>query len=344
MGQTADILDGVRGQVAPSDETLACARERRRAVIDAASAYPGFKRSYMSGSIAHGTANDDTDADCGAVLDRRSYTELGPDGDGVGPCGILESIRSHLRETLSDDHDDLALRITKRAIVVKFNDPIAEDVDPHVDLIVALSRKDASGLWIPNTETDDWDASDPETHTSMLTAGTRSTRALRARVVRLAKAWNNQYGQPGLCSFNLEALALAALEGETNVAEGVSALFSHAARDLRKRLTPDPAGVSKAIKVLIDRDLVVGRLDKASSHLAAALAAEAEDDEETILDELASVFWKYVDAPESSNPKAALAGRLRADSAVTFTGTLVAPKDGDKPLKSTRAYGGVNDA
>jgi hypothetical protein len=344
MRHTADVLDDVRAQVAPSDKTLAIARERRRAVLDAAKTYPGFLRSYMSGSIAHGTANDDTDADCGIVLDRRSYPDLGPDGDDVGPADTVKSVRGHLREALSEDYTDLSFRVTKRAIMVKFNDPIAENIDPHVDLIVALNRKDEPGLWIPNTERDGWDASDPETHTSLLTSGTRSVRAARARVVRLTKAWNNQYSQPGLCSFNIEALALAALDGETDAAQGLAALFSHAASDLRKHFTPDPAGVSSAIKLKLDRDVVLGRLDKASSHMAAALVADEDDDRDTVLDELANVFWDYVDAPASSDSKAALAQRLLSDASVGFAGGgLVRPSESAKPLKSTRAYGGADD-
>jgi len=344
MGHTASVLDKVRAQVAPSDDTLSAARERRRAVIDAAKTYPGFLRSYMSGSIAHGTANDDTDADCGIVLDQRSHPRLGPDGEGEGPQDTVESVRCHLRDVLSEDYDDLDFRVTKRAIMVKFNDPVSEEVDPDVDLIVALNRKDEPGLWIPNTEKDEWDASDPETHTSLLTDGTRSTRANRARVVRLAKAWNNQYSEPGLCSFNIEALALAALDGETDLAQGLAALFSHAATDLRKRFTPDPAGVSSAIKLKLDRDVVVGRLDKAASHVAAALVADENDDRDTVLDELANVFWDYVDAPESSDSKAALAQRLLSDVPVGFAGGgLIRPSESAKPLKSTRAFGCADD-
>lgn len=341
MGYVDAVLDDVRGQIAPSDKTLSTARERRRAVLDAAKSYPGFLRYYMSGSIAHGTANQDTDADCGVVLDRRVYLKLGPDGEGDGPAGIVELVRGHIRDALCNDYDGLSFRVTKRAITVKFNDPIADDVDPHVDLIVALNRKEAPGLWIPNTERNGWDASDPETHTSLLTSGTRSARAERARVVRLAKAWNNQYSQPGLCSFNIEALALSALDGQANVGEGLSVFFSHAATDLRKHLTPDPAGVSAPIKIA-DRDGVIVRLDKASAHLAAALDASGDDDEDAVLEELASVFWLYVQASDSSQSKATLAERLRQDAPVAFTGTLVSPAESSKPLKSTRAYGGAN--
>lgn len=345
MGQTNTLLDEVRAEIAPSDETLRAARARRQLILDAAKTYPGFLRSYMSGSIAHGTANGDTDADCGIVLDRRTYPALGPDGDDEGPSDIVESVRSHLRDALREDHADVSFRVTKRAVMVKFNDPIAEDIDPHVDMIVALNRRDKPGLWIPNTETDGWDASDPETHTSLLTAGTRTDRAIRARAVRLAKAWNNQYSKPGLCSFNIEALALAALEdGESDLAQALAVLFSHAASDLRRRLTPDPAGVSSAIKLKLDRDVVVGRLDKAATNMTAALEADDGGDSDAVQDALANIFWNFVDAPAASDSKAATAQRLRGDIPVGLSGSsLVGASGAVKPLKTTRAFGKAHD-
>jgi hypothetical protein len=59
------------------------ARERRRRVLKHAKSFPGIRGTFNSGSIAHGTANSDLDADCGVILDRRTYPDLGPDGDEV---------------------------------------------------------------------------------------------------------------------------------------------------------------------------------------------------------------------------------------------------------------------
>jgi hypothetical protein len=50
------VLDEVRAKLAPSDRVLEVARARRRAVLDAAMAFPEARRKYNSGSIAHGTA------------------------------------------------------------------------------------------------------------------------------------------------------------------------------------------------------------------------------------------------------------------------------------------------
>ena len=51
-----------------------------------------------------------------------------------------------------------------------------------------------------------WDASHPEYHTTVLTDDPADLRRVRAKIIRLAKGWNTQFAQPGLCSFNIEAL------------------------------------------------------------------------------------------------------------------------------------------
>ena len=256
MQNTASHLNDVHAKLAPSDDTLSAARSRRDELLAKVGSYPGALRTYKSGSIAHRTANHDTDADCGVVLDRRSYPSLGPDGEGEAPNKIVEEVREFLRERLKEDHPDIRFRVTKRAIKVSFNEPLDDGTDPSVDLIVALTRKNGRGLWIPNVETKDWDASDPEYHTKVLTDDPADLRRVRAKVIRLAKGWNTQFAEPGLCSFNIEALALNCINEEHGVPDGLAELFRYAASDLKKRLTPDPAGVSKPIKLPTDRDAV----------------------------------------------------------------------------------------
>ena len=239
MQNTASYLNDVHAELARSDDTLSTARSRRDEVLAKAKSYPGALRTYKSGSIAHRTANQDTDADCGVVLDRRSYPKLGPDGEGEGPNQTVEDVRGSLRDELKEDHPDIRFRVTKRAIQVSFNDPLDDGSDPSVDLIVTLTRK-GQGLWIPNNEAKDWDASDPEYHTKVLTADPAGLRRVRAKIIRLAKGWNSQYAEPGLCSFNIEALALSCIGEEHGVPDGLAELFRFAASDLKKRLTPRP--------------------------------------------------------------------------------------------------------
>lgn len=70
MSETLEVLDEVREAVAAEDVTVKTARQRRDDALDHGKGFEGVATAYNSGSIAHGTANDDTDADCGIVLDR----------------------------------------------------------------------------------------------------------------------------------------------------------------------------------------------------------------------------------------------------------------------------------
>ena len=338
MQNTASFLNDVHAKLAPSDDTLTAARSRRDEVLKAARKYPGTLRTYISGSIAHRTANQDTDADCGVVLDRRSYPKLGPDGEGEGPNQIVGDVRDFLRDRLKEDFPNIRFRVTKRAIKISFNEPLEDGSDPSVDLIVALTRK-GRGLWIPNSESQDWDESDPEYHTQVLTADPAELRRVRAKVVRLAKGWNTQYSKPGLCSFNIEALALACITKEQGVPDGLAEFFRYSASDLKKHLTPDPAGVSKPITLLEDRDTVVGRLQKAAKSMRDAL--DNDSDKEKVQEAIAGLYWKYVDPPSGSNSKAAFASALRGgETSLSVTGgTLGLGTSGASTFKKTRSYG-----
>ena len=338
MQNTASYLNDVHADLAPSDATLSAARSRRDEVLKAARKFPGTLRTYISGSIAHRTANHDTDADCGVVLDRRSYPKLGPDGEGGGPKDIVEDVRASLREELKDDHPDIRFRVTKRAIKISFNEPLDDETDPSVDLIVALTRK-GQGLWIPNNDAGSWDASDPEYHTKVLTADPAELRRVRVKVIRLAKGWNTQYAEPGLCSFNIEALALTCIEDEHGVPDGLAELFRFAAKDLKRRFTPDPAGVSKPVKLLQDRNIVVGRLEKASKSMKTAL--DNDDNPDALQEAMASLYWKYVDPPSGSKSKAGFASALRSGKTPLSisAGTLGLGAGTAPALKNTRSYG-----
>ena len=338
MSASDDVLDEVRSAIAPPDATLAAARARRTDVLSAAQSLRGVLRVYNSGSIAHGTANGDTDADCGVVLDRRIWRDLGPDtDDDLGPGDVVEEVRNLVRKALKEEYPEVKTRLSKRAIVLKFHQALDNGADPSVDLIVALQRNDG-GLWIPNLDSGTWDASDPIKHTELLTRPPRSLRVKRARVVRLGKAWNGQYGNPGMCSFNIEALALACVEEGTGLARALTDFFAHSADDVARRNTPDPAGVSKPIKLKVDRDVMVRRLQTARNLIQQALAND--DDEGAVRAALADLFWNYVEAPAGVSSSSAMARALRAgNDGVRMAGGLLIGSSGAR-VKTTRSYGG----
>ena len=297
--------------------------------------FRGALRTYVSGSIAHGTANDDTDADCGVVLDRRVYPELGPDGEGVGPQEVVEQVRDFLRRGLGAV-EGVSYRLTKRAIKVTFAD-VVDGQNPSVDLIIALTRRDGPGLWIPNLESDRWDASDPEKHTELFTCGPRELRRVRARATRLAKAWNKQFADPAFCSFNLEVFAWHAITEAVSLSEALYMLFVYGASDLSRRNTPDPAGVSRPIRTLIDRDRAVTRIRRAAALMEQALEADNEDE---IREALADLFPDHVSAPGAPASKAKLVDALRRGNAgITFGAGGLQIGGTGKALKRTRAYG-----
>ena len=335
------ILEDVRRQIAPRDSVLNAARERLADVRLAAEGFTGALRSFRSGSVAHLTANDPVhDADGGIVIDRRCYPDVGPDGDDGGPVKIVDQVRDFIRPLVKKGHPNARFDLSKRGICIGFGEPVAGDQDPSVDLIVALTRKDKPGLWIPHLERENWDASNPETHTKVLEDAYEATSHAVQRAIRLVKAWNRQYDPPGLSSFNIEALGLEAITTEMSLAGAVSRLFRYAAVQLDKGRTQDPAGVSDPIRLLIEKDAVLMRLRTAADLLDAAI--QAGDDTVAAQMALADVFFEYVEAPAGAASKAGLAQALRAGNTGVEVGTggMIATITGvGRAVKTTRAYG-----
>jgi hypothetical protein len=214
--------------------------------------------------------------------------------------------------------------------------PLWTGADPYVDVVVAMNRKDAPGLWIPNLQAKCWDASHPQRHVELMNTGSRALRRTRARVVRLAKAWNKQYIDPGLSSFNIVALALECITTSMPIDDALLVFFEHASASLAIRLTEDPAGVSGPIKLEQPKDIAIARLAAARDHLAAAIAAV--DDLDTGAAELHKVFWHYLPEPTGAASKAAVADLLRQGTPrlrTTTTGLAVAGA-----VTPKRSYGG----
>ena len=208
-------------------------------------------------------------------------------------------------------------RLIKRAIVIRFNEPNADGVDPSIDLVVALTRKDAQGLWIPNRDKDDWDASHPEEHTRLLTGNSKSLRVHRARVIRLAKAAIKHDSTPALISFNVEALALKHITAVDGLAESLQLLFDEAASSIKAGLTDDPAGVSGKIK--LPDGMTRERSSKRLRHFADKLqeAIDHRDDRAAVDDALAELYPEQLpDAQESAKSRAANAIRRGDKSAI----------------------------
>jgi hypothetical protein len=342
MGLVLDILDNeVRKKIAADDKVLKAARTRRDLVAESAMEIAGSLRWFGSGSVAHAMLNKPvSDADSGLVLDRRSYPTLGPDGDNDGPDDVIEELCEIVRPKVQEKYPKATVGKSRRGLVVEFNEPVTIEEDPSVDLIVTLTRKDGDGLWIPDREAkaekDKWTPSHPEKHTDLFTGGEKDVRTLRARVARLAKAWNKQWeeGDRALSSFNIAAFAWEYVDdGSVPLDEALAGWFRYARDELDKAETEDPAGVSDAIRLLLSKSEVVKRFGAAADDMDEALANE--DDEEKVREALSRVYLDYIDAPG----KRALAEALRMNTGAGATKTGITLGTG-AAMKPMRTYGG----
>jgi hypothetical protein len=330
LGFTEKYVEEIRLAVQAASAVLEEARERRDAVLRVASGYEGVLRTFCSGSVAHRTViKPVSDADCGVVLDRRTHSKLGPDGDGVGPSNAVQDVLALLRNALTEEFPSVRVSSTKRAIQVSFDDVIGDDEDPSVDLIVALTRSEADGLWIPNLESNTWDASHPERHTELFTQGQEELKRIRRRAIRLAKAWNKQYESPSLSSFNIEALAIECVQEDMGIVEALLSVFEFGAKQLATGLTPDPAGVSPPIKVG-DRETAMTRLRAARDGVTEAL--EHDEDEQDVREALSRVFFEFIDAP-GRDSKTRFAASVRKGAAV------LGPVEAPRLVRAVRSHG-----
>jgi hypothetical protein len=334
----ADVLDEIRQDISASDADLKEARKRRDLVLDAAATFAGALRTFKSGSLAHADVNRPVnDGDGGVVLDRRAYPELGPDSsDAKGPESIMGKVRNHVMSSVREAYPNARSRLTKRAILIKFNQPNKAGIDPSVDLVVALTRKDAEGLWIPNRDSDDWDASHPEEHTRLLVAKPKDLRVHRARVIRMAKAAIKHDATPALISFNIEALALEYISEIRTLGESLQRFFDKASADIKTGFTDDPAGVSGRIKLPegMTRERSSKRLRFFADKVQEAL--DNSDDLDKVEAALAELYPDQLpDAQRSA--KASLAEAIRRGDTGRIRGGLsLAPA---AVIKPSRSYG-----
>jgi hypothetical protein len=305
------IIEEVRARIAPEDWVLDETRNRRGKLSKAAERFHGALRSFASGSLAHRTVNNPiSDGDAGLVLNRVVWFHLGPDGGGEGPDAVMRELGRFVCDELRDEYPNITFELTKRAILFEFHEPM-DDEDPSVDLVVCLTRRDEPGFWIPNRDRDRWDASDPETHTKLMTDPPTDLRQHRAQVIRLAKAAiRGDDDQAVLCSWNISALALGHIKQVGKHVETLAAFFEDMADSIEAGPTPDPADVSAPIKLPegITREKAVARLRFFAARVREAI--QHRHDHARALAALADVFpAQLTDAPRSE--KSRIADELR---------------------------------
>jgi hypothetical protein len=337
-----NVLEEARSRIAVDDEVLEAARERRDLIRKILEEEFATRRTFRSGSLAHGTQNYPlADADLGVVLDRRVYPGLGPDGDG--PKDIAEKVRTVLRMRLQEDYPEVRFYLGgRRAIKVTFNDPVGPDAnDFTADVIVAVTREEG-GLWIPNLKENVWEPSHPEKHTELVVDRNKVTKSTFARVIRLAKHANKRHSKT-VCSFNITALALECIRKRVSMQDGLTTLLQHMADSLKDGLTEDPAGISGTINVNTSkRREAADEFKKLAALAEEAVQLEADGQTAQAQKAWSQVLPEAVDPPDDEDLKAEYAkafakgnGHVRQAT----SGMVVSNRLGIK-VSSGRAFGG----
>jgi predicted nucleotidyltransferase len=243
-----ELLTQARQRIQVTPEEIKEARRRREAIANALRKEFLGSRVYFNGSLAHGDALTPlNDIDLGIVIAEAKNTH----GPGKkGPRDLMDRAADAVRRELKADFPKLTVQVEgcTRAVLVRFGDPVhAGEKDFTADVICAIDNSAGRGLFIPKTP--GWSRSDPETHTRLVREAIEDSKVAFARIVRLLKHWNRSNGKP-LFSWNIKALALGCIVGPTTQLGGLVAWFAHAADELDKGLTEDPAGVAeKPIKL-----------------------------------------------------------------------------------------------
>lgn len=339
-----DLFEQARKRIAVPDRVLKEARKRRDEVKGIVEEEFCTLRSFGSGSVAHGTQNDPlNDADGGVVLDRNVYRDLGPEGEG--PCKKVEEVRTALRERLKESYPNVRFYTGgHRAIRINFMEPIQEGGGHFtLDLIVAI-RREGGGLWIPDLDNGRWDASSPERHVELVVKRNKKTDSNFARIIRLAKHANARNGK-AICSFNVVALGLQAIEEKVSLPEGLALVPREAADSLSGGLTEDPAGIPGPIKVnVVRRKEAADRFKKLAELAEEALELETEGQTAQAQRNWSKVLPGAIDPPNGKDLNAELAEGLRKDNSWVPQGVggMAVSKKVGMSVPSGRAFGDKN--
>ncbi|MER5953945.1 hypothetical protein [Streptomyces sp. NPDC001893] len=314
-------------------DMLAATRARLTLARSIAEKHPEGRKSYSSGSIPVGThiqphSGAVSDGDGGIILDRVKHPSLGPDGDGEAPHGVTDALVAFVGPKLREYEEFAKARVHKsrRGLKLHFGAPV-NGVDITVDLIVALQRREGSGLWIPDLDADPasgkaWSEGDPVGHVNLFTSGPDSLRRTRRRAVRLLKAWNAQASKPGFSSHHLSVWAYEFVTQGMGLVGSVHAVLQEASVRLRDGVPTQDPRICLELEPLIPQVDAERRLRIAAEKLKAAI--DDPDDFDTVQTALDHLFPKTMDEAARGFSAASL---IRTTGQLGFSGpSLLIPK------------------
>jgi hypothetical protein len=341
------VLEEIRKEIAVPLPVLKEAKRRRDLVLEIAMLHDAARDSFASGSIAHGTENRRLgDADCGIKVDRRyeAFRILGPDApENKGPEDFIWMFSEFILPRLRRKYPAAEVNLDgNRAIKFELNETVDFDdwgpVDPFVELIVGLERRDAPGIWIPNRREQGWDPADPQHHTYLMTKkDPRDLSIHRAQMVRFGKRAVKRDGAQGrrqvMCSWNLSALGLEIVEEVRTPSEGLLNYLAGSAISIAGGLTEDPAEAVEepiALPEGVTCEMAAARLTEMATIVEAARAAASKGGARAELDPLFGHEIEEIRKRERSGLKRA---SLRGDAPAIAAGL------GASTYKPTRSGG-----
>ena len=203
----------------------------------------------------------------------------------------MEYFGEYILDRLQRDYPNATVDTTgKRAVKFYFHTPVEIDelgieIDPYVDFIIGLARSNGRGLWIPNRELElGWDIADPEYHLEIMNRRpSQALRVHRAHVIRLAKRAIKRDAAAGgvavLCSWNVSALAIELVtDTGLDLPDALAEFFAGAAKDIARRLTPDPSPVVDPIALPdgVSQEAASSRLREMANDADEAASASTE--------------------------------------------------------------------
>jgi hypothetical protein len=322
-----DVLADALQRVQVNEPELVLAKDWREDIANILrKTFPGC-RIYYNGSVAHGDALTPlVDVDLGVVIP----DPAGEYGPGLsGPTPLQEIAAEALRRDLREKHGDVYVYLEgqTRSILVMFREPVFEGWESFsADVIIAIDNPDAPGLFIPWN--DEWDRSDPETHTRLVHQAIEATDVAFARCVRLLKHWSRTHDKP-LCSWHIKAIALQLFYRPVTLIDGVSTWFEYAAEVVAAGPVEDPAHVADPIDVEDGtRDQVVRELRQAHDGMVRAQKLAAGGWHLQAVAALADVFKdeEMLPRPPDEAVKEETARRYKAEAVGTAGSVGVASR------------------
>ncbi len=124
------VLKSILGEISVPEAVLTEARHRRDLVLRLAAEHPAGRDPFVSGSVAHGSANRPLeDADGGIKMNRRfdDFRQFGPDVDGGGgPEAFVQMFSEFIAPRLREaGYPKASVNLDgNRAIKLEFNEEI----------------------------------------------------------------------------------------------------------------------------------------------------------------------------------------------------------------------------